>query len=201
MKNHVNLLPMKQRRASLLRTLLPRWCAVWVIAIAVVGGVISLNKRHYAALLADVSNRETVCRPIAAMAAENTQMRQAVGRFGRRETLVGQMRDDRQVLCFLAVVSKSARLCEGKIVVRDLEFRQLPTSPTPTSRTPAAPPTIHPFQSVLTIEGDALDNLAIARFAAALRDAALFQDVVLESSVGKPTADRPMHSFIVRCEM
>jgi hypothetical protein len=54
---------------------------------------------------------------------------------------------------------------------------------------------------VLTIEGDALDNLAIARFAAALRDAALFRDVVLESSVGKTSADRSVHSFVVRCEI
>ena len=61
-------------------------------------------------------------------------------------------------------------------------LRRRRTSPWHTSQhtqeaKPAGP------EVVLTIEGDALDTLAIARFAGALRDAALFRDVELQSSM------------------
>ncbi|NLS93718.1 MAG: PilN domain-containing protein [Planctomycetaceae bacterium] len=201
MKNRVNLLPWRHRKAGLLRTLLPRWCAVWIVALLTFAAVFWFSRAHYAKTLAVVSARESAYRPIAAIVSQNSQMRQAVRRFGDRETLVGQLHDDLPVLCFLATVSRSAQLCEGRLVLRDLRFQQQAEGSGARSRFADPGQAVPDSRPVLTIEGDALDNLAIARFAAALRDAALFRDVVLESSVGKTSADRSVHSFVVRCEI
>ncbi len=205
MKNHVNLLPLKHRRAALVRSLLTQWCAVWLTAIVVLAGVIWLNETYYVRILAAVSDHEIACTPVTATATDNQYMRERVHRFDRHETLVGQLGDDKPVLCFLAAVSKSAQLCDGRVVVRDLDFQQQPEGSTPSARG-SVPSTLEGAsvsapEAVLTIKGDALDNLAIARFAAALRDSSLFRDVELQSSVGKPAPNRPIHSFVVRCEI
>ena len=204
MRTYVNLLSPKYQKTALVRKLLVRWCAVWVLGISVIAGVFWLNKEQYQRTAESMSTAELACMPVVEAAEENSRMRGQVSRFDCRETLVGQLGDDKPVLGLLAVVSKSARACNQRIVVRDLHFEQQPESPQPTpeKNKPAeenlAPPDP---EAVLTIEGDALDNLAIAKFAAALRDTGIFREVELKSSVGKSSANLSIHSFIVRCEI
>lgn len=201
MRTYVNLLPLKHRQAGLLRALLPRWCVAWAVGTAVFAGVVWMTRSHHKEILAAVADREAACRPIMATAAANTRMHQEIRRFDRRETLVGQLHDDKPVLCLLAAVSRGAELCGGRIVVRDFQFQQQAAGPA-ASRPLAGPQQAAPnAQSVLTLEGDALDNLAIAHFATALKDSALFRDVVLQTSLDKSSPDAVIHSFIVRCEL
>lgn len=202
MRNYVNLLPLKHRRAVLLRNLLAQWCAVWAVAIVVMVGVVWLNRSYHVRTVAAVSAREIACLPVTTTAKENHRMREEIRRFDRRETLAGQLGNDKPALCLLAAVSKSAQLCDGHVVVRDLQFAQRSDTP-PRGIVPASnvQEPASEAEASLTIEGDALDNLAIARFAAALRDSSLFRDVELKSSVGKPSASQPVHSFVVRCDI
>ena len=199
MKTHVNLLPLKYRRIALARSLVFRWGAAWAAAVAVMAGMLWMHASRCSHAEADVSAKEVLSKPLLATARANKRMRTQVHRFEHRETLVGQLKEDKPVLNLLAVVSTSARQCAGRITIRDLKFEQnaMPV----TERRPAAPsPSVGP-EAVLTIEGEALDNLAIAQFAAGLRDAALFRDVELKSSVKKTSSQRQVHSFIVRCEI
>lgn len=204
MRTYVNLLSSKYQKTALVRKLLVRWCAVWVLGISVIAGVFWLNKEQYQRTAESMSTAEVACMPVVEAAEENSRMRGQVRRFDCRETLVGQLGDDKPVLDLLAVVSKSARACNERIVVRDLHFEQQPETPKPTpeknkpTEENVAPPDP---EAVLTIEGDALDNLAIAKFAAALRDTGIFREVELKSSVGKSSAKLSIHSFIVRCEI
>lgn len=204
MNTYVNLLSPKHQRTALVRKLLARWCAVWALGITIVAGVFWLNKAQYVRTAASMSAAELACMPVVAAAEENDHMRGQVRRFDCRETLVGQLGENKPVLGLLDVVSRSARVCNERIVVRDLHFEQQAesrkTTPekdisTATNGSPAEP------DAVLTIEGDALDNLAIAKFAAALRDTGIFRDVELKSSVGKSSPNLPIHSFIIRCEI
>ena len=204
MKTYVNLLSPKHQITALVRKLLARWCAVWALGIIVAAGVFWLNKGQYEKTAASMSAAEFACMPVAEIANENARMRGQVRRFNCRETLVGQLGDDKPLLGLLAVVSESARACNERIVLRDLHFKQQAERPkTESGKGKPATETVAPAdpEAVLTIEGDALDNLTIAKFAAALRDAGLFRDVELESSVGKSSADLPIHSFIVRCDI
>jgi hypothetical protein len=158
------------------------------------------ERRHHD-LLAVLADRESAYRPVAALATDNTQMRKEVQRFDRRETLVGQMRNEKPVLCFLNAVSTSVQACRGRLVVRDLRFQQGSERP-PAHQRVSNPVVAAPrSEATLILAGDALDNLAIAQFAAALQDTNLFRDVVLESSVGTVSTDRTTHSFVVRCEI
>ncbi|MHB8900780.1 MAG: hypothetical protein ACYC6Y_18675 [Thermoguttaceae bacterium] len=195
MRTHINLLPWNHRRAALLRGLLPRWCAAWLIGAALFGAALQSTRRCREEMLAVLSDRQAACRPITAIAMQNSLMEERIRQLDQSQSLVGQLRDGRPVLSFLAAVSEAARLSDGRIVVRDLNFDRKADRPAP-----AADPAPGE-QAVVTLKGDAVDNLAIARFAAALRDSRLFRDVVLESSVGSALAELPVHSFIVRCEI
>lgn len=199
MKTHVNLLPLKYRRIALARSLLLRWGAAWAAAIAVMAGMFWMNASCCSRAEADVSTKEALSKPLLATAQANKRMRTQVHRFEHRETLVGQLREDKPVLNLLAVVSSSARQSAERITIRDLQFQQNAVTASgerPADRTASVGP-----EAVLTIEGEALDNLAIAQFAAGLRDADLFRDVELKSSVKKTSSQRQVHSFIVRCEI
>ncbi len=205
MKTYVNLLSPRHQRTALIRTLLTRWCAVWVVGITLLAGVFWLNKGRYERIAASLSAAELACMPVIATAKENDRMLSQMRRFACRETLVGQLRDDKPVLGLLAIVSRSARVCNQRIVVRDLHFEQQSTNrkaaATKNAQVSAEnPEPVDPW-AALTIQGDALDNLAIAKFTATLRDTGLFREVELKSSVGKTVADRPVHSFVVRCEI
>jgi len=204
MKTYVNLLSPRYQRTALVRKLLARWCAAWALGITVVAVIFWLNLGQYQKTAASVSAAEIACMPVVATAEENTRMRGQVRRFDCRETLVGQLGDDKPLLGLLAVVGNSARVCNERIVVRDFLFEQQAESPKAASDKdkPTAESVLPPGpEAVLTIKGDALDNLAIAKFAAALRDTGLFRDVELKSSVGKSSPNLPIHSFIVRCEI
>ena len=205
MKTYVNLLSPRHQRTALVKRLLIRWCAAWALGIAVLAGVFWINKGQHERTAASLSAAELACMPVVATAEENERMLAQVRQFACRETLVGQLRDDKPVLGFLAVVSRSARVCDERVVVRDLHFEQLSANPKPVNKKDAEAPdkNFEPADpgAVLMIEGDALNNLAIAKFTATLRDTGLFRDVELKSSVGKTSAQRPMHSFVVRCDI
>ena len=199
MKTHVNLLPLKYRRAALIRSLLVRWCAVWFGAVAILAGMYSLNASGYRNTAADVTAKEAQCRPILTTAKANRGIRTEVRRFEHRETLVGQLREDKPALNFLAVVGNGARQSAGRVVIRDLQFEQN-TAKGSGARDAKSSMSDRP-EAVLTIEGEALDNLAIAQFAAGLRDAGLFHDVELKSSVKKASSPRQVRTFVIRCEI
>lgn len=201
MKAYLNLLPWKYRRAGLLRTLLPRWCVVWGLAAVLMALLVWQTERRNHDLLAVLADRESAYRPVAALATDNARMRKEMQRFERRETLVGQMRNEKPVLCFLNAVSTSVQACRRRLVVRDLRFRQGSERPSERGRVSNPVVAAPESEATLILAGDALDNLAIAQFAAALQGTDLFRDVVLESSVGTVSADRTIHSFVVRCEI
>ena len=109
----------------------------------------------------------------------------------------------------MAAASESARRCNGRLVVRDL-LLQRHGAPAKTSQPKGAKPEKRQQQplaeralpwATVTFEGDALDNLAIATFAAGLRDSGLFRHVELKSSQTKKSAEAAFHAFIVECEI
>jgi hypothetical protein len=74
-----------------------------------------------------------------------------------------------------------------------------PASPKQAPQEPAAEQET-PWASV-TFEGEALDNLAIATFVAALRDTGLFRRVELKSSIGSKSPDSRAHAYSVECDI
>lgn len=209
MRSFNNLLPFEHRRTALLRSRFLQWCLVWIACVLIAAGLWWLKESGYRRSLDTMETAQRSYLPLKKLMRQREATRSELDRLHAKGTLLGQLREQRPILTLLGAVSESARKCGGRLVVRNLSFERHETpaeTDAParkTSKKKRQPPPEEkalPWATV-TFQGDALDNLAIATFAAGLRDAGLFRRVELKSSVGKQSADTAVHSFVVECDI
>ena len=188
---HLNMLPVRYRRQQLLVRRLRQWAPVWIATLFVAAGIgwfqasecrsLSMQLRSYEGRLAQVKQSQS---DLAAMRSELEGLR-------GREALVLELSEQRPVLTLLGLVSRAARECDGNVFVTRLAFG---TDATTRNRQE------NPDQAgVLTLEGVGLDNLSIARFAAAIRSNDIFQDVKLRSTGEQTIEGKLARSYIIEC--
>ena len=105
-----------------------------------------------------------------------------------REDLALRIAEERPMAVLLAILSQAALECDGNVCVTSLVL-----APAAAQKQAAAP------RRVLQLEGLGVDNLSVARFAAALRDANVFADVRLKSSIETRVADADAVSYKLDC--
>jgi len=209
MKTFVNLLPFGYRRRDLFRARLVQWCLVWLACATVATGTWQVKRSRYLSSLRAMEAAQSRYLPLAELSRQRDAARKELDRLHAKGTILEQLRDEKPILTLMGVVSDSARKCKGRLFVNDLSFerheRRTETA-RPQSRKskgespPPAAKKAEPWATV-TFKGDALDNLAIATFAAGLRDAGLFRRVELKSSVGKKASLPAVRSFVVECDI
>lgn len=207
MKSSINLLPLAYRRRDLLRSRLLQWSLVWIVCAVIAAGIGVVKQGRYRSSLGAMKEARSDYLPLEKLMRERDAARSKLGRLHAKGTLLEHLRERRPILTLLGVVSQSARKCNGRLFVRNLQFehRQRPAQsdqrqgkdPKKKQETTEE---VLPWATV-TLEGDALDNLAIATLAAVLRDTGLFRRVELKSSVGKQSGHTAIHSFTVKCEI
>jgi len=209
MKSFVNLLPFEYRRRELVRRRLLQWSLVWLVCIAAVTGIGWAKYGRWRRLQQAIGTVQHRYRPLARIISQRDAARGELRKLHARGTVPSELVEQRPVVTLLAVVGRSAQKCDGRLVLRNLTFQRQKAPPATGARQdrknpkkPQPPVAVQnrPWATV-TFEGDALDNLAIAKFAAGLRDTGLFQRVELKSSVGKEAADVITHTFTVECDI
>ncbi len=166
------------------------------------------QSQHRASRLA-VEAAETRFRPLQQLIGQRRAMETELGRLHAKGTVLGQLRDQRPLFTLIGTVSKSARECRGRLVVDEMSFQRNPnpTSANRPQRSSGRPTDNQPgaegsgARASVTLRGTALDNLAVARFAAALRDSGLFQQVELKSSVGDQSAAGNLRAYLLECDI
>ncbi len=209
MKSSVNLLPFAYRRSDLLRSRLLQWSLVWIVCAVIAAGIGWVKQGRYRSSLGAMEAARGNYLPLEKLMHERDEARSKLGRLHAKGTLLGQLRERRPILTLMGVVSQSARKCDGRLFIRSLQFEhhERPTQSDQRRRKgkdsgkkQETTEEVLPWATV-TLEGDALDNLAIATLAAVLRDTGLFRRVELKSSVGKQSAHTAVHCFTVKCEI
>jgi Tfp pilus assembly protein PilN len=181
----VNLLPWKCRKAQLVRLRLVQWSVAWVVVGALVAAACVVKWDEYSTIRDQTDRLEQALAPTNALLAEIKTLGQAVEQLRAHETAVAQLESPRPALTLLALVSRSAQECEGRLRVEQLtvtssqlsggsrqqttDNRQLSTDNCP------------PATSV-AIKGVAVDDLAVARFVRALRQTKAFDRVELRGT-------------------
>lgn len=209
MSNFVNLLPFAYRRSTLLRRWLLEWSLIWILCLLVLAGVWWLKQVRCRATSRAMKAAEARHLPLTKIVQQGEIARAELERLQAKGTLLGQLRNERSLLTMVGVVSRSGSQCDGRLIVRDLLYQaaeQPPKrpgrphkGPQPTRQPPAAEEPVS--RASLTLSGEALDNIAVARFVVALRDAGIFRRVELKSSVGKNSADSSLRSYQLNCEI
>lgn len=174
MTNHVNLLPMRYRQGQMIRRRIGQWCAVWALAAT---ALTLTGWTHWSTYRADVLKLESLTRefaPIDQMSREIDAITDRIDQLEQRESLVLELAAEESMLSLMGILSTAAGDCGGAICIQRCQLQ----------RRDSGEQTL----KVLTLDGIGEDNLAVARFAAALRDAAPFRRVELKSTgLGAPT--------------
>ncbi|MBC8356457.1 MAG: hypothetical protein H8E66_31135 [Planctomycetes bacterium] len=172
MKTHLNLMPMRYRRGQLIRCRLKQWSALWLLAAC---GTVLLGWTQWSQYKAGAAKLDSLrirYEPIDAMKHDITGIQMTIDALQRRESLALSLADERSMLGLVGVLSQARKSCDGRISIGQLTLDRR-------GRTRSA-------MSVMTLSGVAVDDIAVARFTRALREANAFAGVDLKST-GKTT--------------
>jgi hypothetical protein len=207
MKPFINLLTLSYRRRQVVSRSLRRWSLVWLVcsSAAVAAYWHAWHRRE--CLEQQVIAAERSAAPLERLQQEQSAMRAGLKASVAKGSVLGQMRNERPALSLLGTVSQSARRCKGRLVVEQLKFerKDRPQTEDGKSPGPAAPRTPAPEKQepwgCVTIQGNALDNVAVATFVVGLRDSGLFRHVELKSCIRSPSSGREIQCYILECEI
>ncbi len=212
MKNYVNLLPWRCRRTQIIRLRFRQWlwpCGVTAAAIAIFFAA-QLSRCLAARQRLDQFEREYL--PLESLTAEIAASRGRLNEQSREVEVARRMESPRPPLTLLGLVSQTARDCQGQLQVDSLSLQTAGGRPKPAAGEPAkaapgertktaAKETAETDgdSTVVAIKGIALDNLAVARFVAALRQTKAFRRVELKSTKEQPLGACRVCSWLIEC--
>ncbi len=210
MKTYLNLLPFEYRSKALVRLRVLQWSLVWILCLVATAVVWWAKQSRCNRSLLAVATAERRYQPLEKLVHARKAMQNELRRLHAKGTILGQLLDERPLFTLMGVVSRSARECDGRLVVEEMTFarkesagrndRRQQKPATAAKPAPAAQPP-GPWASV-AFRGKALDNIAIATFAAALRDTGLFRRVELKSSLGNESPDKTeARSYLLECDI
>ena len=199
---HLNLLPPKVRQAGIVRARAKQWTLAWSITAILAGGAWWLKAGQRDQLAAGVDQLELAYAPLDKLWHETQRLRTGRTELKQRELVFNELQTLRPPLALIGLVSRSAKLCDGRIRVQNLVMRVVEQTAPPVDKQAVDKlPTLAitgPAASV-TLKGIGYDDLAIARFVMALEETKAFDRVELKSSVDIAPGDDRACSYIVEC--
>jgi Tfp pilus assembly protein PilN len=195
MKSHVNLLPYSVLSQQVVLSWLVRWAVIGGLAVA--GAAIALANVRQAAVRTEAQRErlEAEYRPVAEAKQQAQTLRAQIDELEQREAISMSLCDERPVLAVVGLVSRAAHACRGGVAVEQLEFKR-DGAPQAGGRGARAEPG---GDGLLSLTGVGRSNVAVSQFAAALRDAGVFQRVEVKSTAAEKRADGEFQSYTIEC--
>jgi hypothetical protein len=185
MKTHLNLMPMPYRRRNLIRRCLRRWSLVWLLAVFVLSLLAWTQWSQYRSGVVRLESRLREYAPIQELADETEQIQKRLGELQQREALSLSLADERSMLSLLGVLSHAAKSSGGQIAIAGLRFERRGDRPQQ--------------KNSVTLNGVAVDDFSVARFAAELREANAFSRVELKSTGDATVGKRNARTYSLEC--
>lgn len=206
MKRFVNLLPWTYRRQQLARRRLLQWAAVWALLLPLAAAGLGAALLRRAELRQRGADLEAQYAPVAELARQLTEGRKTLRQWEDRRKAAAALEETRPALTLLGLVSRCARACEGRLRIDKLSLqpRQAPSASEP-PKTPLGRPGPQTSRvagrpsATVAIQGQALDNLAVAQFVAHLRETRAFERVELKSTAQQPGGQTQLCAYLVEC--
>ena len=211
MKTHLNLLPCSFRKRMLIRTRLVQWCVLWAICLVCVSGACCAKYLTFASHKKLFARLDRKCDSLRVIHSQNKRLHKRLTELTGRESLLAELESARHPLCLVGIVSQSARRSEGSVQIHRFflsTVQRAPATSTQTNASKTGPrktqkrPTVKqtsPEHNRLTLNGVAVDDLAVAKFIAGLRETGIFRSVELKSSSGTQYATNEARKYEVEC--
>ena len=205
MNRHANLLPAAFRRRLLLRTRFRQWAPVWVLALLAAGGLWWAGQHSLSAQREQLRQLETQAAPLHALARRNTQLRQQLGQFAARRSMLAELEPAISPLRAIGLVSGTTRRGASRVQVRKFSLSSVSTpavaaaggNPTPARNLHSDSAARQAIRLQLT--GIATDDLAVADFVSGLRDRGPFASVELRSSAVTQLPTIEARAYVIEC--
>lgn len=210
MNDHLNLLPIAVRRRNRFWLRLRQWSVVWiaVLVLCVVGTLVQTSR--IATQRYSVSKLEESGRPLRETQQKLDQNLKRLTILRSRESLLAMLDRMEQPVQLLGIIGRSVGEERPEVQIYDLilsptQIVQIVknTESSTNSDTKTGAPMPHATRMVdrahLKIDGLGIDDLAVARFVAGLREAGVFESVALKSSVQVVAMPGECRQFTVEC--
>ncbi len=207
MNEHLNLMPLVARRRNLFWLRLRQWSGVWlvVVTLSAVVGIVQTARvasEHYR-----LTAIESSVQPVRAQRQELDQMLVRLKTLHSRESMLAMLERMEQPVQLLGIIGRSIGGDRPEVQVYDMvisptqivqvvKVTELAKDPKSNVATPA---TRTVDRAQLKIDGLGVDDLAVARFVAGLREAGVFETVALKSSIRLVSLPGESRQFSVEC--
>ena len=207
MNAHLNLLPLAARRRNLFWLRIRQWGLAWTVVtvLSVVGVVAQFSRiasQHY-----QLSVLETSTQPLRETQRELDQMLQRLTTLRSRESMLAMLERMEQPVQLLGIIGRSIGGDRPEVQVYDMIISPTQivqvikeTEKTAAQKANVATSATRNVDRVqLKIDGLGVDDLAVARFVAGLREAGVFETVALKSSIRALSLPGESRQFSVEC--
>lgn len=191
MKSHLNLLPYDYLRRELLRRRLVQWavvCSVTLVLVLITGWMQRVND---AVMANHLESLRAEYEPVRQLEVEAASLQRQLDEIKSREAITLNLAINRPVLTLLGVVSTAAKQGDGHVAVGTLAVVETAARD---KHSQADAPT-----NTVSLDGIADDDVAIARFAAALRTGQVFRTVSLKNTGDHEISAVKVRSFSIEC--
>ena len=187
MNSSMNLLSEARQEKHRTRRVRRKWRPVCLIAFLALACWSWLEYRSFRALAAERDSLERQFAPLKSAKANIKRISKTCDQLRTKEQFAIDLTNALPAVTFCQAIENAAFECSGELYVKELVYvRQ-------SGRTVGPSPTDRP--SSLTIRGLGENNLAIAKFAAALRDSRLFSNVELAASESQEVDGKAVQEF------
>lgn len=194
MRQEVNLFPQDHCRWQVARRRLLQWGAVWIAAFFLVSIIYWIRCNGQESSHAQLMALESEYAPIKKLQTEVATTRALIEDLQKRESLALELADEQPLLALVGILSRAARDCDGEVCIQHLSLvRKVATNK---AENGSEPPASH---KLLILKGLGVNNLAVARFAASLRESRVFKAVELESTGAPIRGEDTSRSYQLEC--
>ena len=195
MKSHVNLLPYRVLRQQVVHRWLRRWLVIGCVAAAAMA--LAVGNLWHAAQVAGTQREqlEEDYRPVKKANRDIQSLRAQIAKLQQQKAISMALSDNQPPLTVVGLISRAAQSCRGNVVVQQLEFKRAAVSKSKGSTTD------HRLRGagLLSLNGIGQSNVAVAQFAAALRDSGVFERVELKSTQAEKRVDGEFRNYSIEC--
>jgi hypothetical protein len=207
MKQSVNLVPESFRRSVVAQQLMRHWTVAGIVVGTVLSAYVFWERETYRQIFTRRAVMESKARPFSEMKDSTDRMVREIRKLEESDALVRRLSRDQTPLLPLALVSAGVKACPDQLWIKHVKFEQRakiqPGTNGAKELTASKPNEASDQETIgfMTLEGFAVDNLAVAAFVAALRDTKGFRSVELKSSINSDAQDLRRTSFTIESEL
>ncbi|NQT17617.1 MAG: PilN domain-containing protein [Planctomycetes bacterium] len=211
MKRSLNLLPFQNRVRELTQRRVVAWVLVWGACAAAMLGLWWLKQDGLRTARQQREAAQSSYAPLQGILAESEKMQEELAWLEENGIISAELLDEKTVLTLIGQVGKSVSQCDGRLVVRNLLFerRERPVEiekpKANAKRQQAEPEKPEPRDTgpwaVVTLKGEAVDNVAVATFVVGLRESGLFRRVELSTAHEKRPTRKAFRSYQIDCDI